>query len=660
MSRPRDQSAAASDGPRPLVPVIIGTAGHIDHGKSALIRALTGTDPDRLKEEKARGITIELGFAFLNDRVAFIDVPGHERFVKHMVAGAATVDYAMLVVAADDGVMPQTLEHLHILDLLGVTGGMVVITKADLSEDDLIELIADDVREVVSGTVLEGAEILVVDSLSGRGIEEVRQAVLALAATKRVRGGEGLLRMPVDRVFTMKGFGTVVTGSILSGTVGVDDRLNVLPDETPVRVRGVQSQGRKVERAVAGQRAAVNLVGVSVEELDRGDVLATPGALSATERLLARVSILEDSPTALEDRQRVHVHLGTADLLARVFVLEDEAIAPGEEGYVELRLEKPTAAQRHDRFIVRRYSPLVTIGGGIVLDAMPGSRRRGRAALRAAAEGLDSTDDGALVIQAVEKSPFGPVAELAVDLREDEESLGGAINELVERGDLLAFETGKGRRYCAASFFNRVLEMAQGELASFHEKNPLRAGMGSGELASRIGRVFPKGGVKNAPAMSLARAVALGALKAPSPETLALADFDVQLSKRQRAWLDAIETAMVDGALAPPSPEELAESLDVPMKELRVLVTWLMDVGKLQRLDAKLYFTPAAVANARRIAAELLERQGKATAAEIRDAWKSSRKYAIPLMEHFDGKGWTIRDGDHRTAGSGLLDGLDS
>ena len=634
----------------PQVPVIIGTAGHIDHGKSSLVKALTGTDPDRLKEEKERGITIELGFAFLTDDIAFIDVPGHERFVKHMVAGAATVDYALLVVAADDGVMPQTREHLDILTLLDVRGGLVALTKADLADADMLELVRDDVRSALAGSALEGVPILEVDSLSGRGIPALRAALLELAAGKRVKGGAGGFRMPIDRVFTLKGFGTVVTGSVLSGAAAVDDRLVLQPRGVDVRVRGLHSHSRTVPRVVAGQRAAINLASLGVDDVSRGDVLASEGLLSPTTRLRVRVDVLRDAPVPLADRLRVHVHAGTAELTGRVYLLEPAPIPPGGHGYAELRLEQPTAVRRLDRLVLRRFSPVTPLAGAVILDANPPRGRQPRAALREAVRRLDAPDAGAALLPALEAQPFATLAQLAAALGEPAEAVAPRVDDLLLAGELFAFGEGAGARLYPATHFERSLQAARSELAAFHDKNPLRAGMGRGELASRLNRLVPAGMA----AAVVARAVQVGALAGPSPEAVALPGFEVQLTRRQRDQVATIEGALQAGALTPPSLDDLAQAAGITPKEARVLLTYLADCGRVRCLEGTLYFAEAHLQGARPRLAELFARQPEATASELREHLASTRKYAIPLLEHFDGRRWTVRDGDVRRAGPEL------
>src|SRR5438876_595910 len=360
--------------------VVVGTAGHIDHGKTSLVKALTGTDTDRLPEEKARGITIDLGFAFLEEpdglTIEVVDVPGHERFVKNMLAGVGGIDLAMLVIAADEGVMPQTREHLAICSLLHIRTGLVVLTKTDTVESDWIELVRDDVATLVRGTFLEGAPVVPVSAKTGAGLDELRATLRRLAETVPARGTDQLPRLPIDRVFTIKGFGTVVTGTLAAGALGVDDRVEVFPRGLVAKVRGLQAHGHAVERAVAGQRTAINLQGLERAAVERGDVIGHAGTLSAVMLVDVVLEMLADAPRALKNRDRVRLHAGTSEIMARALLLEGTELAPGGRGFARLRLEAPLVALAGDRFVIRSYSPIVTIGGGTLLDTDPPRLKR--------------------------------------------------------------------------------------------------------------------------------------------------------------------------------------------------------------------------------------------------------------------------------------------
>jgi selenocysteine-specific elongation factor len=355
---------------------VIGTAGHIDHGKTLLVKALTGTDTDQAPEEKARGITIELGFAFLGESATIIDVPGHERFVKTMVAGVSTIDVAILVIAADDGVMPQSREHLDVLELLGVERGVMVLNKVDLVEEDWLDLVEEELRDFTHGTFLQDAEIFRVSALSGEGVDPLRQRLLALAGDTEDKRADAPFRLPVDRAFVVKGFGLVCTGTVLAGSLGEGDRVEIMPEAREVRVRSMQEHGVAVDRVQAGDRAAINLAGVEQGQIDRGDLLVAPEAFRPTQMLDVRLRLLQSSPMSIEPRTRVRLHLGTREIMARVVLPERKPLEPGEESVVQLRLEAPLVAAWGDRFVVRRYSPALTIGGGTVLDPHPAKHRR--------------------------------------------------------------------------------------------------------------------------------------------------------------------------------------------------------------------------------------------------------------------------------------------
>src|SRR5262245_799287 len=388
--------------------VVVGTAGHIDHGKTSLVKALTGIDTDRLPEEKARGITIDLGFAFLEEgqdlTIEIVDVPGHERFVRNMLAGVGGIDLAILVVAADEGVMPQTREHLAICSLLRIPAGLVALTKVDMVEDDWLELVTDDVSRLVRGTFLEGAPIAPVSSKTGQGLDELRAALRDLAARVPARATDQLPRLPIDRVFTIRGFGTVVTGTLVAGRLQIDDRVEVFPRGAQVKVRGLQVHGRAVEQAVAGQRTAVNLQSLERAAIDRGDVLGLAGSLVPSALVDGTLELLGDAPRPLKSRDRIRFHTGTAEVMARVLLLDRAELTPGESAFARLRLEQPVVAMPRDRFVIRSYSPIVTIGGGTLLDIDPPRVRRKAPALVAHLALLGSGSDEAVVAEHVRQS----------------------------------------------------------------------------------------------------------------------------------------------------------------------------------------------------------------------------------------------------------------
>jgi selenocysteine-specific elongation factor len=632
-------------------PVIIGTAGHIDHGKTALVRALTGTNTDRLKEEQARGITIDLGYAFLAERVAIIDVPGHERFIKNMVAGVATVDFALLVVAADDGVMPQTREHFDILRLLGIEDGIVAITKCDLADEDWIDMVEEEIRGLAAGSFLDGRPVIRVDSLSGRGIEDVRRALLDLASRQQDRPAGAVFRLPIDRVFTIKGFGTVVTGSALSGVVAVEDKLELLPRGDLVRVRGIESQGRSERTASAGMRVALNVTPLAVEDVERGDVLATPGRLQPTFMLDAECRILEGSPVALEQRQRVRVHLGTKEVLARAVIIDRDRIEPGQEGLVQLRLEERTTAQRLDRYVIRRYSPQLTIGGGRVLDAAPRKYRRRHAEEAASTlRQLGDSRDEQVLLRVLDKARVLGFAELVTRTNLPAERVEELVGILGVDGELIELEARGERHLLGGRLFADFSTEVSAALAEYHKKNPLKVGAKRGEILARYKKELPDFALRHLVDL----AVAGGVVDAPGGDLLAAHGFEVQLTKKQREALAGFERSLREGRFQPPDLTALAEDTGLDEKAARQLVQVLVDRELAINLEGKIYFHTQVVAEGIEILRREFEKRPELTMSELRQAVDTSRKYALPLFNYCDSQGLTTRKGDVRVAGPRL------
>jgi selenocysteine-specific elongation factor len=634
-------------------PVILGTAGHIDHGKTALVKALTGTDTDRLKEEKERGITIELGYAFLTERIAIIDVPGHERFIKNMVAGVATVDFALLVVAADDGIMPQTREHFDILRLLGVEDGAVAITKCALAEEEWIDLVAEEIAEMVAGSFLEGKPLLRVDSLEPRGIDELRQVLLELASRKQDKAPGSVFRLPIDRVFTIKGFGTVVTGSALSGSVSVDDKLELLPRGNLVRVRGIESQGKKERSATAGMRVALNLPQVGVDDLERGDVLATPERLQPTFMLDVECRMLESSPVPLEQRQRVRVHLGTKEVMARAVILDRDELVPGEEGLVQLRLEERTSAQRLDRYVIRRYSPQITIGGGRILDANPRKhRKRHTEEVVGTLRQLGDAKDEQLVLRLLDKERVLTFDDLVTRTGLTAELVEDVVGALGVDGQVIELEAKGARHLCGMGVFDKFEAGLLEALRGFHQKHPLRGGAKRGEILTRFKKELPDFLLRHFVDVALSRLT----VKSPGGDLLALYDFEVRLSKKQRAAMDKMEQSLAAGRFQPPDIGALASENLLDEKGARQLAQVLVDQGKAINMEGKIYFHVKIVNEGVELLKKGYARQPELTMSDFRQLVGTTRKYALPLMNYYDSQGYTTRRGDVRVPGSRLTE----
>ncbi|MFQ5693957.1 MAG: selenocysteine-specific translation elongation factor, partial [Nitrospinota bacterium] len=529
--------------------VVLGTAGHIDHGKTALVQALTGVDTDRLKEEKERGITIDLGFASLEMpgiRMGVIDVPGHERFVRNMLAGVGGIDLVLLVVAADEGVMPQTREHLAICELLEIQDGVVALTKKDLVDDEWLELVTEDVRDFLGGTFLEGKPILPVSSRTGEGLEELRAALQERAAGVSHKNTEGPLRLPVDRVFTMRGFGIVVTGTLFSGRVHVEERVALQPKGLTARVRGIQVHGEAVEEAVAGQRTAINLQGVEKEAVERGDVLAAPDTLRPSYMLDATLHHLADAPRALKNRDRIRFHQGTAEIMGRVALIGADVLPPGERSYVQLRLERPVVARPGDRYVIRTYSPITTIGGGEVLDSHPPKHRRLRPETLRRFDVLSEADDAARAALFLKEAGHKglTLAELLPRTSAGRKELLGILEGLRKDGMAEWIDAQAGWAAHRESLEDLESEMKR-ILERFHRENPLRAGISKEELRSRIpgapDRVF---------GISLRRLA--GGEVVLEGDAVRLAGHRVSLGAAQSELREKIERAFRKADLQPP------------------------------------------------------------------------------------------------------------
>ncbi|HNW59384.1 MAG TPA: selenocysteine-specific translation elongation factor [bacterium] len=627
------------------MPIIIGTAGHIDHGKSALVKALTGTDPDRLAEEHERGMTIDLGFAFLSPEIAFIDVPGHERFIKNMVAGVSTIDLALLVIAADDGVMPQTREHLDILSLLGVPRGLVVLTKIDLVDAELLDLVRDEVRETLHNTFLESAPLFEVSTLTGAGMPALREALIAAAGQMPGRRQRTTFWLPVDRSFVIKGFGTVVTGTLLSGAAAVGDPLELLPSGRLVKIRGLQQQGRSVEQVTSGYRTALNLQNIRRDEVQRGDVLATPGEFAASRRMDARLHLLKSGRKELTQHMRVRLHMGTRELMARVKILEAERLAPGGSALVQLLLEEPAVARRREPFVIRQYSPAFTIGGGSILDAAAAPHRRMDRNTLERLAALEHPDPFEAVAAALLADPFTPqsTAALAARCGLEADEAGHLLATGVANGELMATGTGGKTLYLHREGYAQLLDRIKATLEAFHQREPLRPGMSKAELRAQIGgNISPR-----LCDQALAALAAAGRIE-EQPQWVRLAGHTIRLSAGDAALAERIHALLEAAPFAPPGEEEIARSLAAPAGEVRRLLGALQGMGHIVRLEGDLYFTVAALAEAERRLLDFAREREEISVGEFRELLATSRKYAVPLLNWFDQKGRTERIGDSR------------
>ena len=630
-----------------IQPIVIGTAGHIDHGKSTLVKTLTGIDPDRLKEEQERGMTIDLGFArfALPDgrKVGIVDVPGHERFVKNMVAGATGIDLVVLVVAADDGVMPQTREHVAILGLLGVKRGLVALTKIDMVEPALVELAADDVRTTLRGTFLADAPILPLSSITKQGLDEFQRVLFRMAAETPPRSDAGIFRMPIQRVFSAHGFGTVVTGIPVSGSVRVGDVIEVLPKGLKSKVRGIHAYGESTDRARAGHSCALNLAEIDHHDVVRGNVAAAPGFFKPVAMVGARLQALASLDRAIENRTPIRLHTGTAEVVGEVVLLDQERLEPGQEGLVQLRLEEPVVCAPGDRYVLRLASPLVTLGGGVVVEESKHRLKRFKSfvvdELSRAAQGLESPRDLLEVVLSRSKPGLLTADALAVEIKRSREETTRFLNDLKSSGKARALGVG---RWIHAEKLAAAREKLTTELARWFQENAHREVVDVRDLR-RVTGFEPE--FLDA---LLADEQAAGKLKVEPGGLVRPAARGASVDEKTEELARNVLAALDRAAWQPPSPVELAASLGLPAKSAQSALELLADRGDVHFVNREFPLSKARFEAARAAIVENCTKNGSLDIPSLRDRLQTTRKYLIPLLEHFDGLGLTARLGANR------------
>jgi selenocysteine-specific elongation factor len=628
--------------------IIVGTAGHIDHGKTALVKALTGIDADRLKEEKERGITIDIGFANLvldgSITIGFIDVPGHERFIKNMLAGVGGIDLVMLVIASDESVMPQTREHLDICSLLHIKQGFTVLTKIDHVEQEMVDLVEEEVREFLKGSFLEKAPILRASSLSGQGIPQIREMLKTFAAGVQPRDTTQLFRLPIDRCFTMKGFGTVVTGTLVAGRIQKDQEVEIFPQQKTTRVRGIQVYGQTATEAAAGQRTALNLQGVEVAEIQRGMVVTVPHMFEPTSMLDCYFELLPSAPNPIHIRKRIRLHIGTAELMGYVVLLGKDRIEPAQHSFVQIRLEQSTFALPGDRFIIRQYSPMITIGGGEVLDAFPGKHRRSEKGIveRLRTWKTGGREDRLMLLVADAGLSGATVDRLAARL---------GLRPGVVREQLMGLAKAERIRVVAeapfsvvdASAFAAALQRTAAEVKRFHQKNPLVHGIAREELKTRA--------IGEAPGFVFQ--TLLDAL-VKEQKLAVVQDLIHEFGRKVTLKADEehIRRQMADRflalGLAVPSPDEVIAALKLESGTSRKILQLLIKENVLVKVSEDIVVHCDVMS---KLIADLRERKPKNPklgVAEFKELTGVSRKYAIPLLEYLDRQRITRRMGEER------------
>lgn len=626
--------------------IIIGTAGHVDHGKTRLIKALSGIDTDRLEEEKKRGITIELGFAHIpNDagyNIGVIDVPGHEKFIKNMLAGIGGIDFVLFVVAVDEGIMPQTREHFEILQALGIDDGIIAITKTDMVDEEWLELVQEDIRDYVEGSFLEGKPMIPVSAKSGANIDLLKEEIIRKCdrESKRIEAPE-MFRLPVDRVFTKSGFGTVVTGTLMDGTCSLNDEVHVFPEETPAKIRGIQTYGNDVNQAVAGQRTAINLSGVRKEDIRRGDVIAAKDAVSVTGMLDVKLKIFDSSERMVLNNSRVHLYCGSKEVLTKVILMDRDALSAGEEAYVQFRLEEPIAVRRGDRFIIRFYSPIITIGGGQILDAVPEKHKRNRENVLEGFRTLESGNVSDIFVLKTGGHKFYSKELLLQELGMLPETGNREIERCIEAGKLVELEDGT---ILAASKFQMMTERLIQLLQEYHESNPLAEGMPKQELQSRLRDTWHIQEDKIILG-AVHRLMDLGTLM-DCGKTVSMQGFEAVLTPEQEKLKERIAGIYKDAGIEIPKNDEIY-ALDPDKRVINAIFDRLYKEGVLVKVDPSYNILQEGwnrvVAAARTAGAE-----GSFVLADFRDTLNTSRKYASVYLAALDRAGITVFDGERR------------
>jgi selenocysteine-specific elongation factor len=611
---------------------VLGTAGHIDHGKSLLVKALTGIDPDRLREEKERGMTTELGFAWLElpsgREVGIVDVPGHERFVRHMLAGVGGIDLALLIIAANEGVMPQTREHLAILDLIGVKKGIIVITKKDLVDDDLLSLVKLEVEEVISDTVLAGAPIIAVSSVTGEGLPELKTDIDKMLDTTETRRDLGRPRLPIDRIFTMSGSGTVVTGTLIDGTLSVGQEVEVVPSGIKTRIRGLQTHKSKIAKAEPGSRVAANLVGVNISQLERGDVVTIPGWLQPSRLVTVKLGLIRYLKRPLRHGAIVSFHTLASEAMARVRLLEAEELSPGGSTWAQFSLEKPLAVINGDRYIIRSTNE--TLGGGGIIDARAKNLRRFRPEIIENLKSAGGGNAGEIITALLEAKQPLIMDSLITQVNLDLEAAAQTIASLVAEKKVVSLGEGGQSLLFTAAGWKRLAEKVSSILADYHRRYPVRVGMPAIELGGQL----KLGG--HAPA-ALSRLAKEGII-VEDRGSLRLSSHTVHLTPAQQGKVDSFLKSLAANPYSPPS--DLIPETD--------LLNMLIEQGKVIRVSDMVVFTATAYREMLSKVTERIRIAGKVGLGEVRDMFGTSRKYAQAVLEYFDREKITRRVGDDR------------
>lgn len=629
--------------------IIIGTAGHIDHGKTTLIKALTGRETDTLKEEKARGISINLGFTFFDlpsgKRAGIIDVPGHEKFVKNMLAGVSGIDIVLMVIAADEGVMPQTKEHLEILQLLNIKKGLVVLTKKDMVDEEWLEMIKEDVKDRVKGTFLENSPIIPVSSKTGEGIDKIMEYVEEASEEVEAKDTIGHFRMPVDRVFSVSGFGTVVTGTIFGGRINTGETVEIYPQKITGKIRNIQVHDKDVTFAEAGQRCALNISGVKGEEVSRGNVISKEDIMEPSLTIDCNLYYLKSAEKPLINRQRVRLYHGTDEILCRVIILDKEEVKPGENAYVQLKLEEPIAAQRNDRYVIRSYSPMITIGGGAIIEPVAKKAKRLNKEYLEELKIKESGSADSIVESIVNKlsSNYPGNNEILKALGKNEDRLADILDTLVKEKKIIRLDAGDKPVYIHNKFLMKKIEEASELLKEFHKNNPLKAGISKEEFKNKV---FGKN-LKQRNYDEILDVLLKGDIIKITGNNVALYDFQIVYDAYQKEIKETILKQFKEGKYMPPRLEDLSANIK-NKKDFKAVLDSLLDQGELYKVNEECILYNEYFTEAKNMLTQHIQSNDFITAGDFRDLLDTSRKYAVAILEHFDSLKITKRVEDKR------------
>lgn len=629
--------------------IIVGTAGHIDHGKTTLIKALTGRETDTLREEKERGISINLGFTFFDlpsgKRAGIIDVPGHEKFIKNMLAGISSIDIVLLVIAADEGIMPQTREHFEILQLLDVKKGIVVLTKADLVDEEWLTMIKEDIRKEFKGTFLEDAPMHSVSSKTGAGLEALIKNIDEFTEEVEAKDTQGHFRLPVDRVFSVSGFGTVVTGTVISGSIKEGQTIEVYPSKVVSKVRGIQIHDQPAKIAEAGQRCAINIANVKVSDVGRGDVVSVENLMEPSLMVDCKLYYLKSASRPLENRQRVRLYHGTSEIICRVVILDKEQVEPGEEAYVQLRLEKPLTAQRNDRYVIRSYSPMNTIGGGSIIEPLAKKAKRFNEEYIEELKIKESGKTESILENTIKKLSEGypRAVDILKALGKNEENIENKLEMLINDKKIVKFDTGDKAIYLHNEFIGEKVAELENILSKYHKENPLKWGISKEEIKNKI---FGKA-IKQKIYDQMIEMLISSQIINMHGNFISLPDFTINYTKDQKLIRENIIKAFKAAKFSPPKYNEI-EGTQNDSKNFKMVFESIIDEGVLIKVSEDCFFLSEDYNRVKDLIIKFITDNGSITLAQLRDELDTSRKYAMALMEHFDGIKLTKRLEDKR------------